>query len=49
MTDSPENINYNDKRMTEPSNAYFKPSIQQQTLSSIEKEAGFLQMIGKYI
>lgn len=50
LLDSYEKVNYNDKRMTEtPSNAYFKPSVQQQTVSSLEKEAGFLHMIGNAI
>lgn len=33
--------------MTEPSSAYFKPTIQKQTVSMLEKQAGFLQMIGR--
>ncbi|XP_059140206.1 uncharacterized protein LOC131928255 isoform X2 [Physella acuta] len=43
--DNDEKISYNDRRMTEPSSAYFKPTIQKQTVSMLEKQAGFLQMI----
>ena len=34
--------------MTESQNAFFKPSLQQQTVSMIEKQAGFLNMIGEF-
>ncbi|BFZ16793.1 hypothetical protein BsWGS_19831 [Bradybaena similaris] len=43
--DPAEKVNYNDRRMTETSSAYFKPTVQKQTVSMLEKEAGFLQMI----
>ncbi|CAL1544993.1 unnamed protein product, partial [Lymnaea stagnalis] len=43
--DSAEKISYNDRRMTETSSAYFKPTVHKQTVSMLEKQAGFLQMI----
>ncbi|KAH9490609.1 hypothetical protein Btru_033812, partial [Bulinus truncatus] len=42
-TDPTEKVCYNDKRMTETSSAYFKPTVQQQTVSMLEKQAGVLQ------
>ncbi|KAI8774133.1 serine-rich adhesin for platelets [Biomphalaria glabrata] len=41
--DPTEQVCYNDKRMTETSSAYFKPTVQQQTVSMLEKQAGVLQ------
>ncbi|GFN77086.1 hypothetical protein PoB_000359200, partial [Plakobranchus ocellatus] len=43
--ESVDSVHYNDRRMTETSSAYFKPTVQKQTVSMLEKQAGFLDMI----
>ncbi|GFS11380.1 histone-lysine N-methyltransferase, H3 lysine-79 specific [Elysia marginata] len=43
--ESVDSVHYNDRRMTETSSSYFKPTVQKQTVSMLEKQAGFLDMI----